>query len=140
MKYYLIVIALLAIVQPTIAQNIALRKDTIFCNHAPYAIFKKSKTQVRYFICDLKGAELMEIHSGRILIGDQPGYVVNFLSDMKQAMIVKDTHFPSSFLKQVVAANLVSNGATINPEAELKFITSHPLPTGYTDVEQLIEF
>jgi hypothetical protein len=121
-------------------QTVTLKKDTIYCNKAPYAIFKKAKTQPRYFVCDLKGAELMEVHNGRVALGGQPGYVVNFLNDMRQAMIAKDAHFPMSFIRQVVAANLITNSASINANAQTAFIAAHPLPDGYTDVEQLIEF
>ena len=139
MKTNLSIIAIL-ICNLVSAQKVSVKKDTVYAENKPYALFKKSTTlNKRYFVYDLKGVELMELHSGRIELKGRQGYVVNFLNDMKQAMIVKDAQFPGSFLKELVSRKLIAGGA-ISKEAEIKFIAAHPLPDGYTDVEQLIEY
>lgn len=140
MKNAILIISAFLIAHIAFAQNVTLKHDTIFTNKTPYALFKKGKAKpLRYFVCDLNGNELMEVHNGRIEIKGQPGYVVNFLNDMKQGMIIKDAHFPMSFINEVVSYHLIARGTIINV-SELQFIVAHPLPDGYTDVEQLIEY
>ncbi len=142
MKRIILVLVLLLLFSVDIlsAQSVFLKKDTIVAGKTNYALFKKGNTQpLEYFVYNLKGVELLEMHCGRIEINGKPGYVVNFLNDMKQAMITKDAGFPSTFIKEIVSRQLIV-GNMIDKESELKFIAANPLPVGYTDVEQLIEF
>ena len=140
MKNVALLIGIIFIVQISFAQNVTLKHDTIFADKTPYAIFKKAKTQpARYAVFALGGTELMELHSGRINVKGKPGYVVTFLSDHKQGMVIKDGNFPLSFLNVLVKYNLISKGMSVNAQTESEFIKAHPLPDGYTDVEQFVD-
>ena len=138
MKHCILITLSVLLACKAIAQNASLKHDTIYANKAPYALLKKGPTRI--FICDLNGHELMEVHNGRIELKGHPGYVVNFLNDMKQAMVIKDAHYPLSFINEVIRYHLIENSSTINIPAEQRFIHEHPMPDGYTDVEQLIEY
>ena len=96
------------------AQKVTEKKDTLFAGKTPYGLLKKGNAQpLRYTIYNLKGVEQIELHSGRIEIKGKPGYVVTFLNNQMQAMILKDDQFPKTFLNEVVYRKLII-GNTIN--------------------------
>jgi hypothetical protein len=137
----LFIIVLLFIANNILAQNVSLKKDTIFKGKTVYGMFKKSKAKpVRYFINFIDGNALMDIHCSHLDVKGKPLYVVTFLNDHKQAMITKQPGFPTSFIKEVVKYNLVNNGSSVDPGPETQFINAHPMPIGYADVDQLIEY
>lgn len=140
MKYLILLLACSTVAGWASAQKISLKSDTIMAGKTPIGLFRKGKAKPwRYFVCNLNGNELLEIHNGRVDVGGKPGYVVNFLNDMLQGMIVKDAQFPMSFLNNLASFGLIKDGAVV-PANEQRFIKAYPLPVGYTDVEQLIEF
>ncbi len=141
MKKVVLLIIGIAICYGTFGQSVSLKKDTIMVNRKPYALFKKTHEQpLKYIVYALGGLDLLEIHAGRVEIKGRPGYVVTFLNNSKQAMITKDSHFPISFFREMVKYDLVKNGASINETRALQFIKAHPMPDGYTDVEQIINY
>lgn len=135
-----LLISTIFIVHTSLAQNVTLKHDTIFANKNPYAIFKKGKTQpLRYAIYSFDDKALMKLHSGRIDIKGLPGYVVTFLNDRKQGMVIKDGNFPLPFIREIVKYNVINTGSSVNAQSESEFIKAHPLPDGYTDVEQFMD-
>lgn len=141
MKKYCSFIILLFIANNLLAQNVSIKKDTIFKGKAAYALFKKSKTgPVHYFINSVDGKELMEAHYSHLDDKGKPLFVVTFLNDHQQAMVIKQPGFPASFIKEIVRYDLINNGSSIDPQRELRFINAHHVPMGYADVDQLIEY
>ena len=55
-------------------------------------------------------------------------------------MITKQPGFPLSLIKELAKNNLINNGAFIDAKTELEFVKTHPMPAGYADVDQLIEY
>lgn len=134
------ILLLICLVQNAMAQTVTLKRDTIFTNKIPYAIWEQGKNKrVGDCITSLTGKRLIEIHSSHINIKNRPGYVVTFSNDRKQAMIIKDAHFPVSFIKEIVKLKMVKD-SSVDVQAEARFIKQHSLPDGYTDVEELIDF
>ena len=123
------------------AQSVVLKNDSVFVNKKLYTLFipVRSSRNVDAFF-SFTGELLIEAHNGHINVKGKPGYVVTFLNDQQQCMIVKDGRFPLSFIKGVVQYDLIKNGTAVNEERELKFIKDHPMPDGYTDVDRLIEY
>lgn len=123
------------------AQKILLKKDTIFSGKTPYALWEQGKKKpVRHFIHGLDGKKLIELHDSRTDIKGKPGYVLTFLDDQKQCMVIKDAAYPVSLFKELTKYNLMCGDTTANREKKQAFIAAHPLPDGYHDVEQFIEY
>ncbi len=123
------------------AQNISLRKDTLYSDDEKYALFTKSPEQpYKYSVLGLDGAPLLTIHNGRIEVDGRPGYIITFENDKRQGIIGALPGFPQSVLAELVKSRLVEKGEFINVVAKAEFLNNHPLPAGYTDVDQLIEY
>ena len=141
MKKLFLLAIMVAATHGLFAQNITLKHDTVFLKKAPYAMFKKDQPQpVQYSVCALNGKELIDIHDSRIVVKGQQTYVVTFLNDRRQAMIIKDKDFPRSFIKEMVHDHLISKGASVSRLPELRFINTHPMPDGYTDVAKIVNY
>jgi len=139
MKNSIVLTALLLTVYATAAQNVHLRHDTIFAYGHPYAKFRSGNNKPeRYAVHALNGVRLIELHDGRVEVNGKQGYVVTFWGDKRQAMVAKDAGFPFSFIKEMVKHTLVA-GMAINEAHETAFIKAHPMPDGYTDIEQLTD-
>ena len=141
LKKIALLICLVSIVACSFAQSVSLKNDTIYANKLPYALLKRVQAKsVGYSVLALDGTRLMELHNAHVDIKAKPAYVVTFLNDKKQGMVVSDAHFPVSFINEVVKYNVISKGASVNEQSELQFLKVHPLPDGYTDVDKLIEY
>ena len=119
------------------AQDITLNGETIMANGKPYAMLKKSKGHpIRYEIYSLSGERLITVRHNRNMIDGNPAYVMTFMNDHEQAIILNKTTFPAGLIKKVVKYKLIDNGATINKAAEAEFIDKYPVPEGYLEVEE----
>ena len=140
MKNIALLLVTVLVSSASFAQNVSLKKDTIYLDKTPVALFQRSNSKpVRYFLATLKGARLMELHDARIDVNSKPGIVVAFLSDHRQAMITQGDDFPLSFLKEITRIGFIISGPQIKPTLESEFIKVHPLPAGYIDVEQFMD-
>ncbi len=123
------------------AQTISLRNDTIYSGLEKYALFTKSpRPPYLYSVLSLNGEPLMTIHNSRIEVKGDAGYVVTFLNDKKQGIIGGQPNFPQSVIAELVKCKLVAKGKFVDLAAKDAFLSTHPLPPGYTDVDQLIEY
>ena len=142
MKYILLLFTLVFFdCQFSFAQTYSIKNDTIFVGNKEYALFQlKSKKQ--YYIQSVRGENLIEIHYTNEYIKNKPMYVVYFLNDKKKASLAINNHnnISRNIISEIVAYKLINNGISINEDVENKYIGSHPLPTGYTDINELIEY
>jgi hypothetical protein len=139
MKKEYIFLLLLLIASSSYAQRITIKNDTVIASSAPYAIFKKGDGPMRYHINGLNQQPLLELHNSHLEIQGKPTYVITFLNDHRQALFTEQKPFPGFFLTEIIKCKLINNGS-IEPTAEKIFISTHPLPDGYTDVEQTINY
>lgn len=141
MKKMQLPILILFFISPSFAQRVSLKKDTILIGKTPVALLVTGvRKPIGYLINSLSGQELIETHNARIEIKGQPAYVVTFLNDHKQAIVTKQKPFPLALIKELVKYNMIISGNIIDPRSETLFINTHPVPEGYTDIEQLIEY
>jgi len=141
MKKIQLFILTLSFINLSFAQQITLKKDTILIGNKPFALLQESKGQFkRYYINSLYGEQLIEMHNSRIEIKGKPAYVVTFLNDHRQAMVVKQNPFPLSLIRELLKYNIMIGGDVIDTRSETLFINTHQLPEGYTDIDQLIEY
>ena len=140
MKYMMLLFVPIFTMLDVTAQNISLRKDTVFKGGTALAILKKKNPNTRsYAILSLTGKELIEIHYSHLNSNGKLLYIVTFMNDHGQAMIAKQPGFPLSFVKEVIKDNLISK-EFVNNEPELQFIKTHSLPMGYTDVAEIRDY
>ena len=122
------------------AQKISIRKDTVYAGHEKVALFKKTpRPPFAYFITTLTGDELISFHYSHVQEKGKPGYVINFVNDDKQGMLAQQPGFPTSLVAELYKCHLFKDGA-IDAKSEAAFLVAHPLPKGYTDTDQLIEY
>ncbi len=118
------------------AQDVTLNGETIMSNGTPYAKLKKSNGHpLRYDIYSLSGERLITVHHNKNMIDGNPAYVMTFLNDHEQAIIVNRTSFPNGLIKKIVKYNLIDNGSTVNKTSEAEFVDKFPIPEGYLEVE-----
>jgi len=121
------------------AQNISIRKDTIYAGHEPLALFKKTpRPPFGYFITTLTRRELISFRSSHTQKKGKPGYVITFVADQKQGILAQQPGFPTSMVAELVKFHLFKNGA-IDAKAEAEFLAHHPLPKGFAHKGQVAE-
>ena len=139
-KYLLVLIALL-VTNRSFAQKISIKNDTVFSDDTRIAIFKTEQKQpLRYAISSLNGNALITIHSSRrVEIKGKPSFVVTFLNDSKQAFVIRQSDNDRSIVTEIVKNGIIKSNS-VSEQAEADFIKKHPLPNGYIDPDQLIEY
>ena len=120
------------------SQNATIRKDTIMAGSVRYGCLMSQLTAQRYLVTSLVGEKLIDIHRAHVEVKGQPAFVVTFLNDHGQAFVAKGTNFPTSLIKELIDRNILNPGG-INYQAESLFISTHPLPDGYTDPDKAVE-
>ncbi|MES2701697.1 MAG: hypothetical protein V4649_03610 [Bacteroidota bacterium] len=137
-KLLLAAVATLASMQ-TYAQKTELRDITVYRDKKPYArLMKATNMPERYMVYNLKGKPVMEVHYGRIELQQKPAYVVTFLHDNRKGVITAEGSVQDAITNALTEYFLV-NDKEVVPLTEEAFLKDHPLPAGYTDVDELIE-
>ena len=141
MKKYLLVLNAILLAYASFAQKISIKNDTVFSDDSRIAIFKTEQKQpLRYAISALNGSVLITIHSSRrIEIKGKPSFVVTFLNDSKQAFVIRQSDDDRSIVTEIVKNGVIKSNS-VSEQAEADFIKKHPLPNGYIDPDQLIEY
>ena len=122
------------------AQNISVKKDTVYAGHEHVALFKKTpRPPFGYFITSLTGNDLITFHYSHVQEKGKPGYVITFVKDGKQGILAQQPGFPASMIAELFKCHLINKG-TVDEKYEAEFLARHPLPKGYTDTDQLIEY
>ncbi len=122
------------------AQDISIKKDTIFSGSERIALFKTStKGPDRYFITTFGGDELIALHRSMVTENGKPGYIVTFVHDDGQGILAKQSGFPLSMVSELCKGNLLKKDGSIDHKSEVEFLIAHPLPKGYTDMDQVVE-
>ena len=138
LKHTLFVITVLATVTAG-AQNISIKKDTIYVGHDKLALYKKTpRPPFGYFITALNGDELISFHSSHIQKNGKTSYIITFVADEKQGMLAQRPGFPTSMVADLVKFHLFKNGA-IDAKSEAEFLAHHPLPKGFAEIDQVVE-
>jgi hypothetical protein len=132
-------LALLLPVKVSYCQRVIWNNDTVFVDKLPALLCKKGDDQKRFEIMDLHGRQLIDIHNSRVQIDDKTSYVVTFLNDQKQTMIVEQAPFPLSLLNDMLKNELIIKNE-IDPITEATYVAAHPLPGGYIDVDQIANY
>ena len=138
MKNLFIVATALLIPLQAPAQKIVYKKDTVLINNKPKMLLEMRHLNT-YLFKSLDNKEIVELHSAKIEQGHKPVYILTFLNDDKQAAIVKTTKNADCFVKYIYQSKIWNNNTT-DTALEHKFLTAHPLPKAYTDVDRLIEY
>lgn len=121
------------------AQQVTIRRDTIYNGNRPLALLSERKEiPVRYFISSFYGDPLIRISDARIEVGGKPAYVVTFPGNRKKGMLTA-AHRPKDIVTEIVNYHVITRMGTIDTLAENIFIKEHPLPKGYTDVDRPME-
>ncbi len=55
-------------------------------------------------------------------------------------MLAEQKGFPVSMISELYKCHLFKKDGTIDEKSEAEFLAHHPLPKGYTDTDQLIEY
>ena len=123
-----------------IGQSVYYKGEDIYLNNKPFAVLKQTHVVPQtYTIETFNGTELIKIYPGKVAIKGQQYYVVTFITDSKQAMLKDTKNFINKLVVEFAKNNIVQNNQ-VNIKAEMLFIKKHPMPKGYQDVEQLINF
>ena len=93
---------------------------------------------LRYNILAFDQRHLIELHNSRIELKGKPSYIITF-PDHRQAIVIQQKPFPLSFVSDIVKRKIISKGAVDSNAASI-YIAAHPLPDGYTDVDQIINY
>lgn len=136
-KFVLVMLLLLSSVAS--AQKITHKKDTIQVNNKSFMLFQKTGRFDQYIYKSLNNNELLEIHDSKIEIKNKPLCIVTFSNDKRKAAIIQSAKGADFFTKLIYDSKLVFNNA-VDTNAESKFIAAHPLPPGYTDIDEQVEY
>src|ERR1700744_4174412 len=103
MKNALLLFIAVFISAAAVGQRVSLRKDTIYSNGMPCALFRQTaERHVQYLIYSLNGKPVINIHYSHVDKDGKQGYVVTFLNDYKQGMIYRKTGYMPSIIKELV--------------------------------------
>jgi hypothetical protein len=114
--------------------------DTVFINKKPSFIFEEYKPH-RYLLKTFDEKSLIEVHSAYRNIASQPGYLMTFSNDKKQAMLmVKSKRYKTEIINEIVKNRLIENGMKVSEEFELNYVSTHKLPKDFEDLDGLVEY
>ena len=139
--YKILIIILLSYplsIQVARAQSVTMKKDTVLINHKPVVRMERQSFD-HYIFETMEGHRLLEAHNSKTEQKGKQVWVITFLNDKKKASFLRVGKSALGIAQSVCGAGLLRN-SEVDVVAESKYISAHPLPEGYTDIDDLIEY